>query len=158
MTIGEIIKERAQGSANLSSDWYANELYSELSQVAETRFPEIGELCFFSYSAQFPEKYPFFDRRPLVYVMDFQGDKMLGGNLHYLNPSYRVGIAQGLVNKVSAILPKKTLHKYFISNMGDSFIIPPDPEEYLSIAQLVTENFSNKYGQKVSPENAWDSI
>ena len=122
MTIGETIRERAQGSANLSSDWYANELYSELSQVAETRFPEIGELCFFSYSAQFPEKYPFFDRRPLVYVMEFQQDKMLGGNLHYLNPDYRDGIAKGLVNKTSLILPKKTLHKYFYSNMGNIFM------------------------------------
>ena len=80
MTIGEIIKERAQGSADLTSDWYANELNSELSKVAETRLPEIGELCFFSYSAQFPEKYPFFDRRPLVYVMEYQNDKLLGGN------------------------------------------------------------------------------
>ena len=145
MTIGETIRERAQGSANLSPDWYANELYSELSQVAETRFPEIGELCFFSYSAQFPEKYPFFDRRPLVYVMEFQQDKMLGGNLHYLNPDYRDGIAKGLVNKTSLILPKKTLHKYFYSNMGNIFIIPPDPEEYASVGQLVTENFSDKY-------------
>ena len=158
MTIGEKIREKAQGSTDLTSDWYANELYTELSQAAENRFPEIGELCFFSYTASFPEKYPFYDRRPLVYVMDFQEDKMLGGNLHYLNPSYRGGVAQGLVNKVGATLPKKTLHKYFISNMGDTFIIPPDPEEYLSITQLVTENFSNKYGQKVSPENAWDSI
>ena len=158
MTIGETIRERAQGSANLSSDWYANELYSELSQVAETRFPEIGELCFFTYTASFPEKYPFYDRRPLVYVMDFQGDKMLGSNLHYLNPSYRGGIAQGLVNKVGVTLPKKTLHRYFIANMGDTFIIPPDPEQYKSIAQLVTENFSDKYGQKMSPETAWDSI
>ncbi len=123
MTIGEDIRERAEGEPNTTPDWYANELYAELSQVAETRFPKIGELCFFTYTASFPEKYPFYDRRPLVYVMDFQGDKMLGGNLHYLNPSYR-----------------------------------GDPEEYLSIAQLVTENFSNKYGQKVSPENAWDSI
>ena len=158
MTIGETIRERAQGSADLTPDWYANELYTELSQVAETRLPEIGELCFFSYSAAFPEKYPFYDRRPLVYVMDFQGDKMLGGNLHYLNPSYRGGIAQGLVNKVGMILPKKTLHRYFIANMGDTFIIPPDPEQYKSIAQLVTENFSDKYGQKMSPETAWDSI
>ena len=158
MTIGEDIREKAQSSADLTSDWYANELYSELSQVSENRFPEIGELCFFSYSAAFPDKYPFYDRRPLVYVMDFQGDKMLGGNLHYLNPSYRGGVAQGLVNKVGVTLPKKTLHKYFISNMGDTFIIPPSPEEYLSVTQLVTENFSNKYGQKVSPENAWDSI
>ena len=158
MTIGEKIRERAQGMANTGPDWFANELYSELSEVAEVRLPEIGELCFFSYTAQFPDKYPFYDRRPLVYVMDFQGDKMLGGNLHYLNPSYRGGVAQGLVNKVGVILPKKTLHKYFISNMGDTFIIPPSPEEYLSVTQLVTENFSNKYGQKVSPENAWDSI
>ena len=158
MTIGEIIKERAQGSADLTSDWYANELNLELSKVAETRLPEIGELCFFSYSAAFPEKYPFYDRRPLVYVMDFQGDKLLGGNLHYLNPDYRDGVAKGLINKVGAILPKKTLHRYFLSNIGDIFIIPPDPEEYESVAQLVTENFSNKYGQKVSPQKAWDSI
>ena len=158
MTIGETIRERAQGSADLTPDWYANELYAELSQVAETRFPQIGELCFFSYSAAYPEKYPFFDRRPLVYVMDFQEDKMLGGNLHYLNPDYRDGIAKSLINKVGAILPKKTLHRYFYSNIGDIFIIPPDPEEYASVAQLVTENFSNKYGQKVSPQKAWDSI
>jgi hypothetical protein len=158
MTIGENIKERARGVANTGPDWYANELYAELSNVAETRFPEIGELCFFSYTAQFPDKYPYYDRRPLVYVMDFQEDKLLGGNLHYLNPDYRDGIAKSLINKVGAILPKKTLHRYFFSNIGDIFIIPPDPEEYASVAQLVTENFSNKYGQKVSPQKAWDSI
>jgi hypothetical protein len=158
MTIGEDIRERARGVANTGPDWYANELYAELSNVAETRFPEIGELCFFSYTAQFPDKYPYYDRRPLVYVMDFQEDKLLGGNLHYLNPDYRDGIAKSLINKVGAILPKKTLHRYFFSNIGDIFIIPPDPEEYASVAQLVTENFSNKYGQKVSPQKAWDSI
>ena len=158
MTIGERIRERAQGAIKTGPDWFANELYTELSEVAEVRLPEIGELCFFSYTAQFPDKYPFYDRRPLVYVMDFQGDKLLGGNLHYLNPDYRDGIAKGLINKVGAILPKKTLHRYFFSNIGDIFIIPPDPEEYASVAQLVTENFSNKYGQKVSPQKAWDSI
>ena len=158
MTIGERIRERAQGATKTGPDWFANELYTELSEVAEVRLPEIGELCFFSYTAQFPDKYPFYDRRPLVYVMDFQGDKLLGGNLHYLNPDYRDGVAKGLINKVGAILPKKTLHRYFLSNIGDIFIIPPDPEEYESVAQLVTENFSDKYGQKVSPQKAWDSI
>ena len=158
MTIGEKIRERAQGVAITGPDWFANELYTELSEVAEVRLPEIGELCFFLYTAQFPDKYPYYDRRPLVYVMDFQEDKLLGGNLHYLNPDYRDGIAKSLINKVGAILPKKTLHRYFFSNIGDIFIIPPDPEEYASVAQLVTENFSNKYGQKVSPQKAWDSI
>tara|TARA_B100000513_G_C11791298_1_gene148496 strand:+ start:30 stop:506 length:477 start_codon:yes stop_codon:yes gene_type:complete len=158
MTIGEKIRERAQGVAITGPDWFANELYTELSEVAEVRLPEIGELCFFSYTAQFPDKYPFYDRRPLVYVMEYQNDKLLGGNLHYLNPSYRDTISKNLINRVGAILPKKTLHRYFYSNIGDIFIIPPDPEEYASVAQLVTENFSNKYGQKVSPQKAWDSI
>ena len=158
MTIGEKIRERAQGVAITGPDWFANELYTELSEVAEVRLPEIGELCFFSYTAQFPDKYPFYDRRPLVYVMEYQSDKILGGNLHYLNPSYRDTISKNLINRVGAILPKKTLHRYFYSNIGDIFIIPPDPEEYASVAQLVTENFSNKYGQKVSPQKAWDSI
>ena len=158
MTIGERIKEKAEVEDETTSDWFANELYVELSNVAETRFPEIGELCFFSYTAQFPDKYPFYDRRPLVYVMEYQNDKLLGGNLHYLNPSYRGTIAKNLINRVGAILPKKTLHRYFFSNIGDIFIIPPDPEEYASVAQLVTENFSNKYGQKVSAQKAWDSI
>ena len=157
MSIGERIKEKAKGVAGTDPDWYANELYAELSQVAETRFPEIGELCFFTYTASFPEKYPFYDRRPLAYVMDFQGDKMLGGNLHYLNPSYRGEIARGLVNKVGSILLNKSLQLYFINNMGGTFIIPPDPEEYKSIAELVTEKFSDKYGQKTSPQKAWDS-
>ena len=158
MTIGERIRDRARMEANASPDWYANELYTELSEVAEVRLPEIGELCFFSYTASFPEKYPFYDRRPLVYVMEFQQDKMLGGNLHYLNPDYRDGVAKGLANKTSLILPKKTLHRYFYSNIGDIFIIPPDPDEYESVAQLVTENFSDKYGKKVTPQKAWDSI
>ena len=35
MTIGEKIRERAQGVANTGPDWFANELYSELSEVAE---------------------------------------------------------------------------------------------------------------------------
>ena len=90
--------------------------------------------------------------------MDYQNDKILGSNLHYLNPDYRDGIAKGLLNKTSAILPKKTLHRYFFSNIGDIFIIPSTLEDYASVAQLVTENFVNKYGQKVSPQRAWDSI
>ena len=158
MSIGERIKEKANGVAGTDPDWYANELYTELSEVGETRFPEIGELCFFSYSAAYSEKYPFYDRRPLVYVMEYQNDKILGANLHYLNPDYRDGIAKGLLNKTSAILPKKTLHRYFFSNIGDTFIIPSTLEDYASVAQLVTENFVNKYGQKVSPQKAWDSI
>ena len=38
MTIGERIRERAKGEANTTPDWYANELYAELSDVAVNSF------------------------------------------------------------------------------------------------------------------------
>ena len=158
MTIGGRILERAYQTAGTDSDWYANELYAELSEVGETRFPEIGELCFFSYSAAYAQRYPHYDTRPLVYVLEYQQDKILGANLHYLNPDYRDGVARGLINKVSARLPKKTLHRYFFTNIGDIFIIPPSADEWASVAELVTENFVNKYGRKVELQQVWDSI
>ena len=157
-TIGGRIKQRAKETPNTDSNWYANELYAELSQIADTRLPEIGELCFFSYTAAYPDKYPHYDRRPLVYIMDYQEDKLLGANLHYLNPDYRDGVARGLINKVSARLPAKTLHRYFFTNIGDIFIIPPSADEWASVAELVTENFVNKYGRKVELQKVWDSI
>ena len=157
-TIGGRIIARAKETPGTDSDWYANELYAELSEVGETRFPEIGELCFFSYSAAYAQRYPHYDTRPLVYVLEYQQDKILGANLHYLNPDYRDGIARGLINKVSARLPEKTLHRYFFTNIGGMFIIPPDADEWASVAELVTEKFVNKYGQKVELQKVWDSI
>ena len=41
-TIGGRIIERARQASSTDADWYANELYTELSEVSETRFPEIG--------------------------------------------------------------------------------------------------------------------
>ena len=157
-TIGGRIIARAKETAGTDADWYANELYTELSQVAETRFPKIGELCYFTYSAAYAEKYPWYDRRPLAYIMKYEEDKLLGANLHYLNPDYRDGVARGLINKVSARVPEKTLHRYFFSNIGDIFIIPPSADEWASVAELVTEKFVNKYGRKVELQKVWDSI
>ena len=77
MTIGGRILERAYQTAGTDSDWYANELYAELSEVGETRFPEIGELCFFSYSAAYAQRYPHYDTRPLVYAWNINKIKFL---------------------------------------------------------------------------------
>ena len=74
-TIGGRIIERARQASSTDADWYANELYTELSEVAETRFPEIGELCFFSYSAAYPEKYPHYDRSCLLYTSPSPRDR-----------------------------------------------------------------------------------
>lgn len=155
-TIGERIKERAEGLED--ADWYANELFNELSEVGQQRFPKLGELCFFSYNAAYPEQYPYYDTRPLVYVLEYQEDKLLGANLHYLNPSYRDAVAGSVINKYGARLPKKTIHSYFFTNMGDTYVLPPSSAEYASVAELITEKFVDKYGKYVDPHMIWDSI
>ena len=155
-TIGGRILERSRGTSGTDADWFANELYTALDSVAEQRFPEVGELCFFSYSAAFGDKYPWWDRRPLAYILDIKLDSILAANLHYYNPNIRSAIARSLINKRESNMPDKTLHRYFISNIDGLFIIPEDSEEWADIAMLVTERFVNKYGS-VSPETVWDS-
>ena len=155
-TIGGRILDRSRGTAGTDADWFANELYTELDSVAEQRFPEVGELCFFSYSAAFGDKYKWWDRRPLAYIIEITNQHILGANLHYYSPDIRSSIAGSLINKREARLPKKTLHKYFITNIDGLFIIPEDSDEWSDIAKLVTEKFVNKYGM-VSPEYVWDS-
>ena len=155
-TIGGRILDRSRGTAGTDADWFANELYTELDSVAEQRFPEVGELCYFSYSAAFGDKYPWWDRRPLAYILDIKLDSILAANLHYYNPNIRSAIARSLINKRESNMPDKTLHRYFISNIDGLFIIPEDSTEWADIAMLVTERFVNKYGN-VSPETVWDS-
>jgi len=155
-TIEERIKEKAIGQPNTDADWYANQLYLELERVAEQRFPSIGEFCFFGYSAAYPQDYRFYDQRPLSYILEYQEDKILGANVHYLNPSYRDSVATSLLNKGgSAYVPKKTLHSYFISNMDNIFIIPD--KELEGVARLITERFVDRNGIKVELQMVWDS-
>ena len=155
-TIGGRIFERSRSIPGTDADWFSNELYTELSAISEERFPEVGDLCYFSYSAAFGDKYPWWDRRPLAYILDIKLDHILGANLHYYSPDIRSSIAGSLINKREARLPDKTLHRYFITNIDGLFIIPEDSEEWSDIAKLVTEKFVNKYGM-VSPEQVWDS-
>ena len=157
VTIGERIKDKAKGIPNVDNDWYANELYSELDQYGKEGFPNLGEICFFSYSAAYPEDYPYYDKRPLVYVLSFQDDKIFGANLHYLSPSYRGALAGALVDKVGAVLPKKTYHSYFYTNISGMYTLPLDPREYADIAELITEDFVDKYDQKIELQSVWDS-
>lgn len=155
-TIAERIIQNASGSPK-TRDWYANELMNELSEYGEIRFPKVGELCFFYYSAKWADKLPWYDRRPLVYIMDIQGDRLFGANLHYLNPDYRDAVAGSLINKKEAYLPEKTLHSYLFSGLSDIFIVPYSSKEWAEISLLPTEQFVDKYGNKVESQRVWDS-
>ena len=155
-TIGSRIMARAgQGK---DPNWYANELFTELQNNRGPGGP--GSLCFFAYNAKSPERYPFYDRRPLAYIIEITGTRVLGANLHYLNPALRGEVAASLINKKQVDFSEgysKLIHSYIPSNMGDMYAIPVDGNEYRDVAKLVTESFVDKSGIFVSPESAWDS-
>ena len=156
------IMERANRTSSTGPDWYANELQSELSLAGtEMNVDEIrvGDFLFFGYTARFAERYPYYDRRPLAYILEMKNDKMLGCNVHYLNPDIRDGFAQSMLNKSAIQVPSvfsKTIHSYFYTNISGVYRIPEG--EYGDIARLVTEDFVDGDGEKYDINAVWDSV
>jgi len=154
------------GSKNRGSDWWTNMLMNELMQYQkknvnemDTRFIVPGDLVFFLYSASYPQKYPYWDKHPLTYIIEVnprQGT-FFGSNLHYLNPQYRGGVAESYLNKEGIVnAPKKTLHKYLFSGvMSDFFKVPQ--KEWREVSLLPTEKFVDKRGQPVFKTKVWDA-
>ena len=50
----------------------------------------VGKMYMFFYDAKYKETLPYWDRFPCVIIYDVQPDRMLGINLHYIAPRYRV--------------------------------------------------------------------
>lgn len=149
-----------------STNWWANSLMNELMKYQkkninqlDTNFIIPGDLVFFMYSAQYPQRYEFWDRYPLSYIIEVNPRKglFLGSNLHYLNPQYRAGVAKSYINKLGAVnAPKKTLHNYLFSGVMSDFFKVPE-EEWEQVSLLPTEKFVDKKGQPVPKYRVWDS-
>ncbi len=162
------IEEKILGrktSLKMDTEWYANELFQELENygVQATSSSEVppGKLCFFTYSAKWPERYPWYDRRPLAYILEQQGDRMLGANFHYLRPEISSSLVRSVLNKDNVIygsMPEKTLHTYLHSNAGGVYVIPEVMEEYIGIARLPTWKFVKGDGLNYADiEAVWDA-
>ena len=156
------IIEKANVTASTGTNWYANELRTELTSAgAEMIVSEIrvGDFIFFEYFAEYPQRYPYYDRRPLAFIMEMKNDKMLGCNVHYLNPDVRDGFAESMLNKSAIQVPtvfSKTIHSYFYTNISNVFRIPEG--EYGDIARLVTEDFIDREGKTYDITAVWDSV
>lgn len=67
-----------------------NRLYNNITQT------DIGRMYHFFYDPKHKEKLPYYDRFPLIYVMEKYKDGFLGMNLHYLPPIYRARLMDAL--------------------------------------------------------------
>lgn len=157
----QIIREA--GKSNRSGDWYSGRLRQYLGEIQrndinlqDTGGIEVGRMYFFIYGASTREL-KFFDRQPLVYVMEVQYNKnyFIGVNLHYANRQSREGLAKSLINKSDTVgVPRNTIHRYFFSGVVGGFLRVPE-KDWPSVAILPTEKFVDNGGKSFPNHKAW---
>lgn len=57
---------------------------------------DIGRMYMFSYDPKHKRTLPYYDRFPLIFMMEKYSDGFLGMNLHYLPPTYRARLMDAL--------------------------------------------------------------
>jgi len=56
----------------------------------------IGKMYMFYYDAKYKDELPYWDRFPLIFVLEVRSDRFWGINLHYLPPLYRARLMDNL--------------------------------------------------------------
>jgi len=57
---------------------------------------DIGRMYMFTYDPKHKKTLPYYDRFPLIFMMEKYSDGFLGMNLHYLPPTYRARLMDAL--------------------------------------------------------------
>jgi hypothetical protein len=160
--IGKVIlDEVVPGQKRRNKDWFSTRLYEELEKVQDDT-PDYDAICgvspgnlyFYSYDAKYAKKLPYWDTRPLTYIIELTGDGFYGYNLHYVNPEFRKVIAKSLKKNSVAFAPRECFHQYLCAGLTSSPMkVPKDSWE--SVAVLPTENFVDKFNQPVASSRVW---
>ena len=158
-----IRKIRQFGGRFVPQEWIRDAMFEALdnqpkedtTDLADTFGFEVGKFYFFSYSAKYPDRYPYWDKFPLAQILDVKGDgTILGANVHYLNAAYRGNIAKSWLNSLNSV-PDVCLHTYIITGMSNVKRVPDDDVAGLSSPPFIVEYFVDARGQRVSPNKVW---
>ena len=136
MSIFTDVKDLA-GGVKQSKQWYREQLQYGLESY--TGGFTVGDIIFFNYSAQTPNL-KFWDTFPMVLVtdVDYQKKQFSGGNMHYLRPNVRRGVASAWASG-SISYPMRCYHKYFMSSVTRAYNVPQ--EEFREMTPLPVEQF-----------------
>ena len=132
--------------------------------------PRLGDMIMFLYQAKTKEKLPYWDRFPLVVLIEKYSNGYLGLNLHYLPPKQRAMLLKRLMDLTNNTrlntttrmmratyrllsgaakykLFKPCLKRYLSSHMGK--MIRVKPEDWQTAIYLPVERFQKKGKQSV---------
>ena len=100
-----------------------------------TESPSVGKFYTFEYDPKFADKLKEWDEYPLVYVMEFKKNNLIGANVHYIRTTN--ARLKALNNKR---FPKKTLRQY-IPKRADSIFFEIQESDVGLLSTLPLEKF-----------------
>lgn len=134
-------------SIDEARDWYmtearkvtnvsGNRLMSENPALLTNNIGQdsIGKMYMFYYDAKYKDELPYWDRFPLIFVIDVRHDRFWGVNLHYLPPLYRAKLMNALYqiqNKGKTPLTIKLKLTYQVLKSIDSRVAKFAVKQYL---------------------------
>ena len=120
--------------SKISNSELREEVFNILLDDA-TESPETGKYYTFEYDPKFADKLKEWDEYPLVYVMEFKKDNLIGANIHYI---------RGTNSRLKALnnkrFPKRTLRQY-IPRRADSVFFEIQESEVQLLSTLPLEKF-----------------
>ena len=120
--------------SKISNSKLREEVFNILLDDA-TESPETGKYYTFEYDPKFADKLKEWDEYPLVYVMEFKKDNLIGANIHYI---------RGTNSRLKALnnkrFPKRTYRQY-IPRRADSIFFEIQESEVQLLSTLPLEKF-----------------
>ena len=154
-TLYQQIKQEMKGFGK-TNDYYRDWLFDKVSGHY-TKEPKAGQMLFFSYFAT-TRGLEYFDKYPLVMVVETMPDHFLGANLHYVSPILRGSIGKAF-KAGDAEFPKKMYHKYLKMNVNSPLFVIEETE-WSDIGLIPVEEFitmQSGKSSKVSSTRVWNN-
>ena len=121
--------------SKISNSKLREEVFNILLDDA-TESPETGKYYTFEYDPKFADKLKEWDEYPLVYVMEFKKNNLIGANIHYI---------RGTNSRLKALnnkrFPKRTYRQY-IPKRADSLFFEIQESEVQLLSTLPLEKFN----------------
>ena len=121
--------------SKISNSELREEVFNILLDDA-TESPETGKYYTFEYDPKFADKLKEWDEYPLVYVMEFKKNNLIGANIHYI---------RGTNSRLKALnnkrFPKRTYRQY-IPKRADSLFFEIQESEVQLLSTLPLEKFN----------------
>ena len=119
----------------ISNSQLRDEIFNILLNDA-TESPSVGNYYTFEYDPKFADRLKEWDQYPLVYVMEYKKNNLIGANIHYI---------RGTNSRLKALnnkrFPKRTYRQY-IPKRADSLFFEISEDEVQLLSTLPLEKFN----------------